>query len=151
MVIHVGDDDLVARRGDGLADGQADQAHEGGSVHAEGHLIGVIAAQEGGDLAPCLGNYAIDLDALGVAAAALNVEVQQVPRHRVEHDARRLGPGGIVEIDERGGALQGRKPGADRLDGKRRGGRGKWLGGLGGGEAHEPSISRPWRRRQAAA
>ena len=40
VVVHVGDDDLVARpvAGDHLADAEADQPDEGGGVHAEADL-----------------------------------------------------------------------------------------------------------------
>ena len=52
LVIEVGDDDLVALA-ERLAHGQADQADEGGRIHAEGDLVRIARIDQGGDAGSC--------------------------------------------------------------------------------------------------
>ena len=111
VVVEVGDDDLVALRLQGRADGQADQTHERRSVHAEGHFVGVAGVDPGGDLGPRVHDNPVHLHAFGIAAAALDVEVEQVPGHCVQHDLRRLRARRIVEVDKRRRPLQRRELG----------------------------------------
>ena len=116
VVVEVGHYDLVARSGEGLAERQADQADEAGGVHAEGHFAGIVGSQERRDPLPRCGDDPVHLHTLGIGPAALDVEVEQMRRHPLQHLARRLGAGGVVEIDERRGAGEGREPAAHGLD-----------------------------------
>jgi hypothetical protein len=120
LVVEVGDDDLVAVLGERLADREADEPDEGGGVHAQAHLPRVVGAQEGRDLGPRLRHHAIDLDALGVAAAALDVVLHQMAVDLVEGGVGDLGAGGVVEEHEIARGPQGREGFTDRLDRKHR-------------------------------
>ena len=120
VVVHVGDDDLVTLA-EHLADAEADQADERGRVHAEADLGRVARVDQQRDAFARIGNRLVDLDAVAVAAAALDVVVDQMAGHRVEHALRDLRAGGVVEEDEIAGPLQGGEHRADGLDRESRG------------------------------
>ncbi len=118
VVVQIGDDDLAAFGLQRLADGQADDADERGGVHAEADLRGVAGVQPGRDLLARRRDDPVDLDALGVATAALDVEVHQMAGDSVQHILGRLGAGGVVEIDEGRRPLQRGKLRTNGFDGK---------------------------------
>ncbi len=115
VVVHVGDDDLVAFAKH-LADAEADQADERRGVHAEADLGRILGIDEQRHAFACFGDRLVDLDAAAIAAAALHIVRDQMVGHRVEHALRDLRAGGVVEEDEGAGLLQGRKHRADGLD-----------------------------------
>ena len=101
-MIHVGDDDLVARAvpGDQFADAEADQPNERRRVEAEGNLIGPIGVDENGDALARLGKFAIDARAVAIFRHPLHVEVDEMFRDRVDDALRNLRPARVLEKDE---------------------------------------------------
>ena len=108
VVVHVGDDDLVALA-EHLADAEADQADERGGVHAEADFRRAVGVDQQRDALARLGDRLVDRDAAAIAAAALHIVGDQMMGHRVEHALRDLRAGGIVEEDEVAGLLQRRE------------------------------------------
>ena len=129
VVIHVGDDDLVTLA-EHLADAEADQADERGGVHAEADFGRAVRIDQQRHAFARVGDRLVDLDAVAIAATALDVVLDQMAGHRVEHALRDLRAGGVVEEDEIAGPLQGRKHRADGLDRESRGWRAVRLCGL---------------------
>ena len=117
-MIHVGDDDLVALL-QHLADAEANETDERGRIHAEADFLRIAGVDEQCHALAGIGNDLVHLDTATVARAALNVEIDQMVRHRVEHALRNLRTGGIVEKDEIASLLQRRKHRANGLDRKR--------------------------------
>ena len=118
VVVHVGDDDLVALA-EHLADAEADQPDERGGVHAEADFGRAVGIDQQRHALARLGDRLVDLDAAAVAAAALDIVVDEMVGHRVEHALRDLRAGGVVEEDEVAGPPQRREHRADGLDRKR--------------------------------
>ena len=117
VVVHVGDDDLVAFR-QHLADAEADQADEGGGIHTEADFLRPISVDQQGDAFARLRHRLVDLYAASIAAAALHIVADEMVGDGVEHALRYLRAGRIVEEDEVAGLLQRREHGADVFDGK---------------------------------
>ena len=148
VVVHVGDDDLVAFA-EHLADAEADQADERRRVHAEADLGRAARIDEQRHAFARIGDRLVDLDALAVAAAALDIVVDEVAGHGIEHALRDLRAGGVVEEDEIAGPLQRREHRADGLDREGRGRRAIRLCGL--VLVHGSSPRRGWRSALDAA
>ena len=72
LVIHVGNNNFVALT-ESLSDRKTNQANEGGGVHSERNFAGVACIQEIGDALARVCNCRVNLLALRIAAAALNV------------------------------------------------------------------------------
>ena len=121
VVIHVGDDDLVAFLKH-LADAEADQPDERGGVHAETDFRRAVGVDQQRHAFARIGDRLVDGDAAAVAAAALHIVRDQMVGHRVENALGDLRAGGVVHEDEVAGPPQGRKHGADGFDGERAGG-----------------------------
>jgi hypothetical protein len=117
-VIQIGDDDFVAVRLNRPSEREADHADERRGIHAEGHFRRIGRVQPGGDFLTCRGDDPIDLAALFIAPAALNVCVEQVVRDCVEHVLWHLSARRIVEIDERRRAFERWKFRSHGLNGK---------------------------------
>ena len=117
VVVHVGDDDLVARPVASiwpmprLTRRMNEVAFMPKQISA-----GLQRVDQQRHALARIGDALVDRDAAAVAAAALDVVRDQMVGHRVEHALRDLRAGGIVQEDEVAGLLQGRKHRPDRLD-----------------------------------
>ena len=107
---------ISSRSAEHLADAEADQADERGRVHAEADFGRVGCVDQQRHAFARIGDRLVDLDAVAVASAALDIVLDQMAGHRVEHALRDLRAGGIVEEDEIAGPLQRREHRADGLD-----------------------------------
>ena len=114
VVVHVGDDDLAARR-QHLADAEADEADERGGVHAEADFGRVTGVDQQRHAFARIGDCLVDGDAAGIAAAALHVVGNEMVGDGVEHVLRDLRAGGVVHEDEVAGPPQRRKQRTDRV------------------------------------
>ena len=76
-MIHVGDNDFVALA-ERLSDRKTYQPNEGSGVHPERNFAGVARVQEIGDAFARVCNRRVNLLALRVAAAALNVAFEKM-------------------------------------------------------------------------
>ena len=117
VVVHVGNDDLVAlaKR---LADAEADEADERGRVHAETDFGGALRVDQDRDALARIRDRLVDRPAFRVAPAPLDVVVDEMVGNRIEHRLRDLRAGGIVEEDEIPGRLQRREELSNDRDGK---------------------------------
>ena len=117
FVIHVGDNNFVSLA-ECLSDRETYEPNKGSRVHPKRYFAGVARVQEIGDAFAGMCNRRVNLLALRIAPAALNVAFEQMAVDSVEDDLRNLGAGGIVEKSKCRRPMQRREKRADGLDRK---------------------------------
>ena len=117
FVVEIGDDDFAAVS-QNFGEGEADDADEGCSVHAEGDFGRIACVEEHGDGFAGLLDALIHGLAFGVASAALDVVTDEMVTHGVEGDLGDLGSGAVVEKDEAVCRVQRGERIADPVDGE---------------------------------
>jgi hypothetical protein len=116
-MIHIGDNDLVSRA-ERLSKRDAYQADKGSRIHTKSDFARVSSVQKVGNTLAGSSDRSVHFLAFRIAAASLNVALEEVLVDRVKRELRNLSSSRVVEKYERWGPVQRRKRRTNGVDRK---------------------------------